>query len=246
MTQRKRTQPRGHRAPRSFFGLALIASLALTAVMATSASAVSISPPTGYTMAGGEATSTNTSVSCYNATTGSAQFTTGQSGSAKLKFTNCRFGGGLGPSCTTAGQAAGTILTNQLDAKLDYISNTTSNPPATEGFGIGLRQAGMAQNKSVVAEFSCGGEARKWVGGIIAKVTSPGLNAPATKKATLSFGTSTWLMSDVIAYKKGLEGGPWSYNPYILSEERPGWSTKTANLQFSTSADFLQAVQFLP
>ena len=135
----------------SVFGLALLASLALTAFAASSASALKLTTSGGIVAEGpfsihnapnpapaGISVANVGNYSCENSGAGGGGIIdekTGEGGTISLELTGCKF---MGVKCTTPGQAAGTILTPKLDFKFVYLDASKTQigmhitpPPST-------------------------------------------------------------------------------------------------------------------
>lgn len=160
------------------FTLALVASLALTALIAGNASALSVSKETLFSTSGGPIqfqTYSGTNIECktmQNAFLFKTGATIGASGSSK--FENCtEMNTGFKFTCSTAGQPTGTIATKNLEAELVYLN------AAKTRFGLRLTPT----TGSIVAEFGCPGAftGATWTGSsLLGEITSPGLNETST------------------------------------------------------------------
>ena len=163
--------------PRTFkrlipaFGLALIASLALGALAAGSASALSLVPASGkypYTVnvAGGPfqvQEKEQTPIYC-NKSGAVGKFTNGTSAELTLYLSGCAIGAAW--ECNSVGQPAGTIATS-LKATLVYLDAAKTKP--------GLM---LAPQTWPFAEMSCGFGLikRVWYGELGVSIYEPGLN----------------------------------------------------------------------
>ena len=131
------------------FGLALLASLALTAFGASSASALKLTSGEGGTHSPEIFAMNNApdpaiaeisavslgSYTCENSGATGGFDKGGETGSITLTFAGCKINGA---KCTTAGQTAGTIRTPELDFKLVYLDAAKTHvgfhltaPPST-------------------------------------------------------------------------------------------------------------------
>jgi hypothetical protein len=178
---------RSRKAPRrlSVFGLAVVVSLAMGAVVASGASALSFSwePASQWAQFGTQSTGLAAetasgpewAVRCEKGT-GSTSFGSGTSGSTQLIYQKCKWS----PSnfnCTSPGLGAGEIRTNVLALEPVYLD------AAKTKFGLkATPQAGAP-----VAEFTCGGFYKyTWTGSVLGQITSPALNV-SSSVFTLSF-----------------------------------------------------------
>jgi hypothetical protein len=156
----------------SAFGLAFVASLALSGLAAGSASALSIDPsPVNYSVSGSGALLTKASgnqFSCEKAA-GTGTFKTGTTGQTTIQFQGCYtyvFGSQI--NCTSPGKPAGTIVTSALGVKPVYLDAAHTkyglmfSPPAS----------------GVFAEVNCFGSGT-WIGSLIGEITNPALNTYA-------------------------------------------------------------------
>jgi len=158
----------------------LLASIALTGLAAGSASALSIEPASTFQSTGSEvtwSTSAGNIYACKGGSSTTGQFTSGTSGQMTLKMQGC---GSSFTTCTSPGQASGTIVTSTLGVKPVYLDAARTlhglllSPPAS----------------GVFAEFSCSGVPRVWTGSLLGRITSPALGVKSTQH-TLSFTESS-------------------------------------------------------
>lgn len=176
------------------FGLALVAALALAALTAGSASALSFSPakgifPAPFTSKGGytEIRVNNEMPRSCSGASGSGKFLTATSGEARLTYTGCIYhslGGSGGTPCTSPGQASGTIVTSNLTFKLVYLD------AAKTKYGLLLTPPGGGPfTYPVFAEAECSGFGKEtWKGELMGQITSPALGAAPSTVFSLSFG----------------------------------------------------------
>jgi hypothetical protein len=170
-------------------GLALVASLAIAATSAASASALSFtwepkegpavlsvsSPATLFGTAG----SSYDQVSCKT-TSGTATFVSEASGNVKLTLQGCTIGPvGFTVNCSTPGQPSGTILTSELPVYPVYLDAGKTK------FGLQIGNQGAlgspATGSTWASEINCSGIRKfKWNGSVLSQVTSPGLNVSAS------------------------------------------------------------------
>jgi hypothetical protein len=122
------------------------------------------------------------SVEC-TANSGTASFTSTTSGSFEQTFTGCKL---AGASCTTSGQASGTITTQSLPFDLLTVAHTPAN--GTTGPGILVTpNAGTGQ----FATFTCGFLGFTVKGnGLIGTITKPACGSSSTE-ATVEFSSSS-------------------------------------------------------
>jgi hypothetical protein len=160
------TKKRSHRL--RALGLALVASLAIAATSAGSASALSLTPvaPATYPVslslnAPWDATFTfekGFNSKCASAT-GTGQLTSGTAGEMKITYKGCRFGE---TACTSAGQPSGTMVTSNLALTPVYLN------AAKTIWGFKLTPIGTG----VFAEcnFPFGGLFMRWSGSVLGNV----------------------------------------------------------------------------
>ncbi|MGN6201008.1 MAG: hypothetical protein ACTHNY_01195 [Solirubrobacterales bacterium] len=140
--------------------------------MASSASALSISPSTGSaTGKGSVATFSAAGGPTYSCTQSTDYWSwkEGTNGQLKTTLTGCGLTYlGSRMECNSSGQAAGVIKFNNLGFTLVYLD------AAKTKFGYKL----TPESGSVVAEFACGGGFYnyKWTGSVLGQITEPALN----------------------------------------------------------------------
>jgi hypothetical protein len=212
------------------FGLAVVASLALSALVAASASALSFAPEKDqFTAQGGAITITDSgsTYGCAGSSTGSTPgiFSTGTSGSVTLTLKGCTLSGGI--ACTGPGQAAGTIVTSNLSIKPVYLDAAKTryglllSPPAGKAF----------------AAFTCWGVPVTWTGSLIGEITSPALNV-SSKTFVLSFAAS----AQGVQRDQQIEGAGTSYH---LSQTMGG-STREMAIATQETLTFEKEGKFIP
>jgi hypothetical protein len=210
----------------STFGLAFTALLAVAAIAAGSASALSLSPAPRAFSASGGAVTLETQSAIYNCqqSAGTGFFSSGTSASLNLSLSGCKMSGF---SCTTSGQASGTISTTSLTATPVYLD------AAKTKFGLKLTPAAGGS----FAEFTCLGIPVKWTGSLIGQITSPGMNQ-SSSTFTLSFAGAG---PGVQAYQQVEGAGP----KYHLTQTFNGNAAEMAYLGQDTLA-FPSEVKFIP
>jgi hypothetical protein len=162
------------------FGVALLASLAIAAVGAGSASALTMTPSTGSFGVQKSGSALNTSAGAWTyrsceATEGTLNRSSATGGPAWFKFEGCK--GPFNSICTSPGYPSGTIAAGSLNYKLVYLD------AAKTKFGMMF----TPENASgTFAEFSCGLISFKWKGSLIGRITNPALGVGSVS-ATLSF-----------------------------------------------------------
>lgn len=177
------------------FGLALVAALALAALTAGSASALSFAPykatlPVPFTSKGSAVevrVKSEMPRSCAGGSS-SGNFLTSTSGEVKFTYTGCVYhslGGSSGTACTTPGQASGTIVTSNLTFKLVYLD------AAKTKYGLLLTPPGGGPfTYPIFAEAQCSGFGKEtWKGELIGQITSPALGAAPSTAFTLNFSS---------------------------------------------------------
>jgi len=173
MNNRSNPSKKGFRA----FGLALVASLALTGLLASSASALSMNPvpamgpgagATYYFQASGGAT-----YSCEK-NRFSWESTSPTGGNIpEYRLEGCKIVVlGFPVKCTSAGQSiAGTVVLSKLNYTLVYLD------AAKTKFGLKL-----TPTSGNFAEFTCGnGSSYTWTGSVLGQITYPPLNTYTTQ-----------------------------------------------------------------
>jgi len=191
------------------FGAALVASFALVALTAASASALSYVPadgtyPKAYSAASGAAATFEVAgypsqrVVCESSpwtTQVTGNFTSANSGLFQLSFNGCKQPT-YGLNCTTAGQPTGTILTKLLGVTPVYLN--------AEQTKYGLRLDGEGAEKTF-ATFACGGSTRTWKGSVTVEITSPLNVNTASFKVVLNEATQKAGSPNILAeYYSGL------------------------------------------
>jgi hypothetical protein len=164
--------------------LALLA-VVVGAVFALPSSALAASPeiwpaPAKYTVAGPTLSLQDSSGTwqCESANSGSGEWATHTSGTMNWTLKGCHKGT---TSCTSAGQAKGTIVISTLKAESVWIDKAHTKP----GVLFSPQNGG-----STFAEFSCGFLSYKWTGSVIARISFPNM-AQSSLTNTLSFETSS-------------------------------------------------------
>jgi hypothetical protein len=172
--------------------LALVAASAAIFVLPAASMAVEedvpihvVPKPEGIQIGDGEGTATLTggfgAVAC-TASKGSGEATTTTTGTGEGTFTGCTLGSS---SCTTPGQAAGTITTEKLEAHLVTVEDTT-----THATGPGVLLTPNAQTGQF-ATFTCGFLNFTLKGnGVIGTITKPKCGESSTE-ATVAFSSSS-------------------------------------------------------
>jgi len=208
------------------FGVSLVASFALIALAAAGASALSLTPaPQSDTFAGGalnaESQTSTMSVSC-SGSSGSGTWSSGTAATARLSLTGCVLPY-YGFSCTTSGQAKGTILTKLLSLTPIYLNAAHTR--------YGLLITGEGASKAF-ATFNCA-ESRTWSGTVVAEITTPlntGTNSFGLKFGNLGAETAFYLI------EQGIYPG--------LSEPTYGGVSINTSMQMSTAGGGLS--KFIP
>lgn len=130
-------------------------------------------------------TATGAKISC-EASANSGSFTDAHTGSIQVTLTGCRESF-FASSCTTSGQATGTIVTKTLSTHTVYLKPTGENPHETPGLLFTPNEEGK------VAEFSCVGGFVKIVvkgNGMLGTVTGPELEGEASETFEVSIGAT--------------------------------------------------------
>jgi hypothetical protein len=228
----------------SVFGVAAVVCLAMGAIGASAASALSftwepttlvseqiVSSPNTLFKTGKE----SEQVSCFKPTEGTVTFTSssGTKGSAILAFRECRMGGPLGPLCQTPGSSSGRVVTSNLPVYPVYLD------AAKTKFGLQIGDQGTfgqpATGSTWASEVNCSGvRTFKWNGSVLSQVTSPGLNESATTFSVNLSGTGT---TQQYEWVEGNMEYPWG-NFRHLSQSRDGgksyeWMSMTSSTTLS-------------
>jgi hypothetical protein len=234
---------------RSAFGLALVTALAISALAASSAAALSMTPtPNSFSGGGGQfaAAAAGSAVKSCKASTSTGKALEGTSGEITLYLSGC-----TAPpwgSCTTAGQAAGTIATATLNYRLVYLDAAKTKfglmltppdasvykelPPPFDGMN-----GKVIPGSGTFAKFSCAGISYVWNGSVLGEITSPGFEV-SSPGATLSFTASGTTQT----YRQ-VEGAGLSYQ---LSEKRGANSPVDLAIQATHNMTFIESIKFLP
>jgi hypothetical protein len=152
------------------FGLLLAVALATAGITAASASAalpeLEYTLPNAFTISGGETTletgGTRSPVHCASAT-GSGEMKNQKEITSYLKLKECTFKiSGITGKCTSAGAAAGEIVTKTMVTELVYLAKATHEA----GFVFDY----LGKN-ATIASFKCGGEEATVRGELVSRVT---------------------------------------------------------------------------
>jgi hypothetical protein len=171
----KRSQPRKASRRLSVFGLAIVVCLAMGAMVASGASALSFTwEPGGAASLHLETTSpqaeTPSDLMTCESGSGTATFSSGTSGSAQLTLKGCKWYPWAW-KCTSAGEPAGTIVLKLLTLTPVYLDAAKTK--------YGLKVSPETPG-GPVAEFTCGGIKKfVWTGDVLGEITSPALNVTA-------------------------------------------------------------------
>jgi hypothetical protein len=181
--------------------------------------------PLTFTTSGGEAKLTSAQTVTCAANTGSGKYTTATTGKVSLKFTGCK--GPFFTTCTTAGQASGTIVTTELEFHNIMIENTVQLVGGTPGILI-------TPNGGHFASFTCsviGININIAVSGngIIGDISSPKC-AGSSKTATLNFessatGVQKFMQEETAGTKYDLTSSENGGAPATASEDATGTIT---------------------
>jgi hypothetical protein len=212
------------------FGLALIASLAIGALGAGSASALSLDVASNFNTSNAgttfQAANSNWNITC-NTSTGIGSFTSGATeGTMELRFSKCFLGGAY--PCTTSGAVSGEVRWNKLNFKLVYLD------AAKTKYGMLLSPA----TGSSVSEFICLGVAFKQTGSVIGQITSPPLNV-SSSSFNLQFAPN---QPGEQLYQQ-VEGAGTKYH---LSQQVGGGEAESMALWGSHTGSFPASRKFLP
>jgi hypothetical protein len=140
-----------------------------------------------FTSAGGTAKLTSSGFGAFlpvecTKNTGTGKYTTQTTSSVTLTFTGCTQAGN---TCTTSGQAAGTIKTTELVSHNIMVESTEQVAGGTPGLLI-------TPNNGHFATFVCGSSTFTVGGnGIIGDISSPKCGGAFSKTATVVFETSS-------------------------------------------------------
>jgi opacity protein-like surface antigen len=189
------------------FGLALVASLALAGLAASSASALSLSRNIEATGGGGQFTFAAAGQQTNSCSSSELHLRATSSTSGvidNLKLKGCKmliFG--FSANCTSPGQVAGTIALSNMNFSLVYLD------AAKTKFGMKLDPV-----SGPVAEFTCGGSySYKWTGSILGQIVKPPLNV-FTTSTTLKFAATGSSQN----YQQ-IEGAGLNYHLYQTPKE---------------------------
>jgi hypothetical protein len=169
-----------------------MASLALSALAAGSASALSVTSPipgrlpvfSGSSVAEPLIETEGQSPVVCSERAINGKFLNSTSGEAKLTLRGCQYGAFKKP-CTSSGQASGTIVSSQLAIQLVYLDAAKTkfglliSPPANPYFGL-------------FADYTCSGSIplhHELTGSVIAEITSPALNVSSGSFTPRLFGS---------------------------------------------------------
>jgi hypothetical protein len=219
-------------------GALCAAMLALPAM--ASAAGWDIDPESGklplkFTSAGGEAKLTRLNgqkVTC-TANSGTGQYETATTGKIELTFTGCK--DNLGFTCTTAGQAAGTITTTELEFHNIMIDSTAQVVGGKPGVLI-------TPNAGHFATFACTlgiGTVVVSGNGIVGEVSNPTCtNNPFQKTATLNFessatGTQKYMQEETAGTKFDLLSSTNGALAETSSEDAEGTVTFAENAKMT-------------
>ncbi len=182
------------------FGLVLIAALAIGALVASSASALSYSKP-GQTFTAkwnpffiGQ-TGTTIQVRCEKGGSGSGSFTSGTTVGTNMTMNGCKTG--AGSVCHSLGEPASSerIVLSSLKGNLIYLD------AAHTKFGILYEPS----SGTTVADFTCAAGLVRytWTGSVISRITSPAVNVEG------------------VTIKQAFETTSGGGQKYVLIEEDP-------------------------
>jgi hypothetical protein len=212
------------------FGLALAASLAVGALAAGSASALSVSPADSrFTLQSGTMEFRSASGSVYECTSsaGLGRFTDGVNGWTEAELKGCKMKNTAIP-CTSAGKESGTVSLGKMNIKLVYLD------AAKTKYGLML----TPQSPNSFAEMTCWGFNVKFTGSLIGEFKSPALNV-STKNATLAFAEAA---AGKQAYQQ-IEGAGTLYH---LTQSVGGGTPSEIGVSGSEAFSFLASATFLP
>ncbi len=214
------------------FGLALVASLAVSALAAGNASALSFATKAGgtsslFTVQGvGQTIVSTTSGSIYSCSSslGSGQFLNATSGAINLEFKGCAINS---IPCTSSGRTSGTVVTSKLSFTLVYLDAAKSK------FGLLL----TPPLSTPFAECLWWGLPVRWTGSLIGQITSPALNAESTS-ASLAFTGSSGMQT----YQQ-IEGAGVKYH---LTHTVNGANAAEMALGNQGTLTFPTSIKFIP
>ena len=226
----------------SIIGLAIVAVLAMAAVVAQSASAAlpELVNKEGKELVNKTITTESTENSVLENTRGETVTCTHEEGSVKAEglknvkegtvtFTGCV--GALNSKCTSSGQSEGTIVTNKVKGRIEYLSGKGTTSPVV---GLLLEP----ETGTVFATFTCG----SFVGNEVTKSLIGDLGPPNKLIKTTEFLTLKYA-------KKGTEKGIQEFNKFegdatehFLESKLFGFTTK-ANEQAKIKVKFGEEAQ---
>jgi|SRR4051812_33401399 len=230
------------------FALALMASLALGALAAGSASALSIKNGNGTNPVFGSSPGAPTiqvqggaTIKCAGSNfAGSYQNST--SGTAHFDTSNCKEGFGF--ACTTPGQVAGTIASTSLNFKLIYLDSAKTKfglmiSPASSVFSEPFPGFLYENPSGVFTEFKCGNNTYKVTGSVINQITSPALNVSSE-----TFMSVFGIAGGGAQLYQQIEGAGSKFH---LSAEYSGFKEKETTLSLSQPGTYVNGKStFIP